>query len=203
MKEHLTQLCQLLILMVFACALQACGGSETAPKYSITTNTNTISFANEQATASDDSIAVAVSFDGNGVLVGYAPEATPVPWLNFRVVANNSNNATVHVDVVNAEFLPAEQYSTTVRLATGDDNTDNLVYVDIPVSLNVWQLDTDSDQLTFATTYGASTITAQALAITSAGNQWQASADVDWLLLDVNEGTGDATITITPSLADL
>ena len=203
MKEHLYNFIRITLVITLASVLQACGGSsDKTPKYTISADTSVVSFANEFLKVSDDSYKVDITFEGNGLLVGFAPESQPVSWLTFRTENVTASSATLYIDVVDAELINANLYDTTLRLSTGDVDKVNLVHHDIDVSLLVWQLITDSEQLSFRGTLGDSEISAQSLAITSEANEWTAETDVDWLTLDVTEGTGDGVIVVTPNISD-
>ena len=204
MKEHLYNFIRITLFFTLATVLQACGGSsDKSPKYTISANTSEVSFANEFLQVSDDSYKVDITFKGNGLLVGFAPDSQPVAWLTFRTENVTATSATLYIDVVDAERINANLYDTTLRLSTGDVDKVNLVHHDIDVSLLVWQLVTDSDELSFRGTLGDTAISAQSLAITSEANTWTAETDVDWLTLDVSEGTGDGVIVVTPNIAEL
>ncbi|MDO6444151.1 BACON domain-containing carbohydrate-binding protein [Colwellia sp. 1_MG-2023] len=203
MKEHLYNLIRITLFFTLATVLQACGGSsDKSPKYAISVDTSVVSFANEFLQVSDDTYKVDITFEGNGLLVGFAPDAVPASWLSFRTENVTATSATLYIDVENAENIIPNLYATTLRLSTGDVDKVNLVHHDIDVSLLVWQLITDSEQLSFRGTLGDTTIAPLSLSIASESNEWTAEADVDWLTLDVTEGTGDGVIVVTPNITD-
>ncbi|MDG1753201.1 MAG: hypothetical protein P8I03_16315, partial [Thalassotalea sp.] len=204
MKEHLYNFIRITLFFTLATVLQACGGSsDKSPKYTISADTTVVNFANEFLQVSDDSHKVEITFEGNGLLVGFPPDSQPVSWLTFRTENVTANSASLYIDVVDAELINANLYDTKLRLSTGDVDKVDLVHYDIDVSLLVWQLITDSEQLSFRGTLGDAEISAQSLAITSETNLWTAESDADWLTLDVTEGTGDGVIVITPNITDL
>ncbi len=202
MKEKLKKIAQLIFLATFMLVLQACGGSgSSGQNFSISTNITSINLSNEIFQESTKTIKVEVNFKGKGLLVGFAPDTQPAAWLNYRTSGVTETSATLYIDVVNAQFLPPNTYKTILRLSTGDATGPKLVNVDIDISLLVWQLSLDKTLLSFNDTFGVQSIPSQTFAITSDANQWQASTDVDWLSLDVSEGTGGATITVTPDIS--
>ncbi|MEW6990754.1 hypothetical protein AADZ91_08705 [Colwelliaceae bacterium 6441] len=205
MTEHLYNFIRITLFFTVASILQACGGSsvDESEKYAISANTSTIVFANEFLKVSDDSFKVDITFQGNGLLVGYAPDSQAVGWLNYRTENVTDTTATLYVDVVNVDNIISDLYTTKLRLSTGDVDKVNLVHHDIDISLLVWQLITDKTLVSFSGTLGDSEITAQTLSISSESNQWTAETDVDWLSLDVTSGTGDSVITLTPDIANL
>ncbi len=192
---------QQLLFISFIFVLQACGGSDNTPKYAISADTSAINLSNEIFQESTDSIKIEINFDGKGLLIGFAPDAQPANWLNYRITNLTTNSATVYIDVVNAQFLAPNNYQTTLRLSTGDPATTNLVHYDIDISLLVWQLDLSTELLSFADTFGVDSIESQTFDITSAANEWQLTSNVDWLTLDITEGSGNATITVTPDIS--
>lgn len=204
MKEHLFNLIRFTLFFTLTALLQACGGSsdDKTSKYSISANTSSISFANEFLQVSDDTFKVDITFEGNGLLVGYAPDSQPVGWLNYRTENVTATSATLYVDVISAENIIYDLYSTKIRLSTGDVDKVNLVHHDIDVSLLIWQLITDKELISFRGTFGDTEISPQTLAISSEANEWTAESDVDWLTLDVTSGTGDGVITITPNITN-
>jgi len=204
MTEHFKKFRALIILFTVSIVLQSCGGSNnTTPKYNISSSLTSISFSNEFRNESTDTIEITVNFKGNGLLVGFAPDAQPAAWLNYSLTNVTDTTATISINVTNAQFLIADNYTTTLRLSTGDPATPELVNQDIDISLLVWQLDTNTDLISFGTIFGNTNIAAQTLEIASETNEWTASVDADWLSLDIIEGTGAATISITPTLANL
>ena len=202
MKERLYKFIQFTLFLALASLMQACGGSaDDSTNYTISANTTSISFANEILKVSDDTYKVDITYNGNGLLVGYAPSSRPVSWLKFRTENLTATSATLFIDVVNVDNIVPNLYDTKVRLSTGDAAKTNLVHHDIDVSLLIWQLTTDKDVISFGGTYGESSIPAQNLSITSESNEWIVTSDVDWLSFDINEGTGDAIIAISPDLS--
>ncbi|GLX79636.1 hypothetical protein tinsulaeT_29760 [Thalassotalea insulae] len=202
MKEYLNQFCRMMLMLTLAAILQACGGSsDKSAKYTISANTSTITFSNEFLQISDDSYQVDVTFDGNGLLVGFAPDSEPVGWLNFHTENVTTNSATLIVNVVNAENIIANNYHSKLRLSTGDVDKVNLVHHDIDVSLLIWQLLTDKERLSYHATFGEASVASQTLTISSEENQWKAQTDSEWLALDISEGTGNGVLTVTPNLS--
>jgi hypothetical protein len=188
-------------IFLMAFILQACGGSSNdTPQYSISADLTNIEFSTELGQVSDQTIAINISFNGEGLLVGFPTETQPVPWLKYRTESITENSATIYIDVVNAEFFPADSYNTKIRLTTGNETEFNFVHHDIDVSLLIWQLATNTDLLSFRGTLGDDNISAQTFEISSESNQWTATTDVSWLSLDLTSGTGSATITVTPTI---
>ncbi|MEH6385715.1 MAG: hypothetical protein V7780_13985 [Colwellia sp.] len=204
MKVYFKNLSQIFTIFCITFLLSACGGSSDKSKnYIISTDVSTISFSNEILTEFQDSISVNVTFEGDGLLVGYAPDTQPVGWLAFRTENLTANSATVHIDLAQADQINIGKYVTKLRFSTGEltDNSTTLVHHDIDVSLLIWQANINTDLLSFRGTFGDTEIPSQTIAITSESNDWQLTSDVDWITFDVTSGTGDATVKITPNIS--
>ena len=200
MKEQAKLIFRMVALLCIATILQACGGSSKKdPTYLISANVSTVSFNNQFLAESAETIKVTVNFEGNGLLVGYAPDAQPVGWLNFRTENVTATSADIFIDIVSANNIIADLYSTKIRLSTGDVATTNLVHHDIDVSLLVWQ------QLTFTDTFGVEALASQSFDFSNESEQWSVSTDVDWLTVEstFNSDTQKSTVTLTPTVIDL
>lgn len=184
-------------LLVSIAFLQACGGSSDEKIYTISTDISNASFSNEIFQQSTQSIAVQVTFEGDGILVGFPPEQDPVPWLAYRAENVTDNSATIFIEVINEERLRADTYASKLRIAVSNDNGEKFASKDIDVSLLVWQLTPTTAKLNYSATLGDASVASQQFDIISENNQWAASSDVDWLSLDVTSGTGNGTITVT------
>lgn len=197
MTARLHKIVQLIILAVFIITLQACGGSNNkTPKFSISADTTSVGISNEIFKESTTTIEVKINFQGNGLLVGFAPDTQPATWLNYRTGEVTSTSATLFIDVVNAQFLPVDLYETTLRLSTGDVTTNTLVNQDINISLLVWKL------ISFSDTFGTDSIANQTFEFSNADQKWTISSDVDWLNVanTFDSQTNKSTITVTPDL---
>lgn len=202
MKEQMRQLYKVMLL-VAAIMLQACGGSGDDTVFSISADVSEANFSNEFLQESTSTIAIKVNYVGDGLLVGFAPGVSPVAWLKYRAEDVTDTSATIYIDVINAQFLLANTYTTILRLATSNADSSKFASHDINVSLSVWNLDVDTEKLKYSATFGVEKLSPQIIKITNATNQWSASTDVDWLSLEVTSGTeeGEGEILITPELS--
>jgi len=203
MKAYLKNLSQFFTFFCVTLLLSACGGSDKAKNYTINADVSTISFSNEIVTEFESSIAVKVTFEGDGLLVGYAPDTQPVGWLAFRTENLTANSATIHIDLTQADQINIGEYLTKLRFSTGEltDRGATLVHHDIDVSLLIWQANIDTDLVSFRGTYSDTTIPSQTIEITSESNDWQLTSDVDWISFDMSSGSGSASVTITPDIS--
>lgn len=203
MKEQMRQLYTALLLIT-TLMLQACGGSGDDTVYSISADVSTVNFSNEVLQESSSSIAIKVNYVGEGVLVGLAPGESTVAWLKYRAEDVTETSATIYIDVINTEFLIPDTYTTTLRLATSNDDSSKFASHDIDISLLVWYLGVDTEKVKYSGTLGVDSLPAQRIRVASESNQWTASTDVDWLSLEVVSDTddaGDSEIVITPDLS--
>jgi hypothetical protein len=217
MKVCFKHFSQFFTIFCITLLLSGCGGGEESKIYTISADVSKISFSNEIVTEFDSSIAVNVTFDGDGLLVGYAPGYAPHPddleWLAFRTESLTANSATIHIDLLKADQINIGEYLSKLRISTGDlpnnvevidNNIDvsggTLVHKDIDVSLLIWQANINTDLVSFRGTFGDTIIPSQTIEIASETNDWQLTSNVEWITFDLASGTGNATVTITPNI---
>jgi hypothetical protein len=204
MKLCIKNFSQIFTVIFLSALLSACGGSSDKSKnYTISADTTKISFSNEIITEFDDTIAIEVTFEGDGLLVGYAPDSQPVGWLNFRTENVTANSATIHIDLTNADLINIGKYSTKLRLSTGKLSEEDVILVhhDIDISLLIWQANINTELISFRGTFGDTAIASQTFDIVSEANEWALTSDVNWISFDTNTGTGNATVTVTPDIS--
>ena len=199
MKEPMCQLYKALLLLIVI-MLQACGGSDNEVVLSISADLNEAHFTNEILQESTSTIAIEVNFVGEGLLVGYAPDETPVGWLEYRTENVTDTSATIYIDVVNAQLYAADTYTTTLRLATSNEDLTQFSSHDIEVSLLVWELAVDTQKVKYNGTFGVENLPSQRITIASEVSKWTATTDVDWLSLDITSGSGETEIEVTPDI---
>jgi hypothetical protein len=197
MKGQMKNMRLMLVILFSSLFLQACGGSnEKAPTFTVSSSVSSVAFTNEFLQTESNTIAIDVNFDGSGLLLGFAPTAQPVAWLNYRIENLTANSATIHIDVVDADIIAADLYGTTLRLSSGDPATTNLAHADINVSLLVWQA------LTFDDTYGVESTPAKTIELSSSADNLSLTSSVPWLSVEKTFTDGITTITATPNLAE-
>jgi hypothetical protein len=197
MKGQIKNMRLILVILFSSLFLQACGGSnEKVPTFNVSSSLSSVAFTNEFLQEETHTIAVDVTFDGSGLLLGFAPNSTPVIWLNYRIENLTATSATIHIDVVNANRINADLYGTTLRLSSGDTTTTNFAHADINVSLLVWQA------LTFDDTYGVDSIAAKTIDLSSSADNLTLASSVPWLNVEKTFLDGVTTITATPNLSD-
>jgi hypothetical protein len=201
MKEQMHQLYKVM-LFTMVIMLQACGGSSgDKTVFTISADVNEARFSNEFLTESTSTIAINVEFIGDGLIVGFAPETAPVPWVEFSSENVTETSATIVIDVINAEFLLADTHTTKIRLATSNDDSSKFASHDIDISLLIWNLAVDVEKVKYNGTFGDTSLSPETIVISSESSDWTASADVDWLSLDVSSGSGNGEIVITPDIS--
>ena len=198
MKGQIKNMRLVWLILFSSLFLQACGGSsDKTPTFNINASLSSIAFTNEFLQDEGHTISVDVTFDGSGLLLGFAPTASPVAWLNYRIENLTSNTATIHIDIVNADRINPDLYGTTLRLSSGDPATTNFAHADINVSLLIWQA------LTFDDTFGVQSIAAKTINLSSNADNLTLATSVPWLSVDKNFADGITTITATPNLSEL
>ena len=76
MKGQIKNMRLILVILFSSLFLQACGGSnEKAPVFSVSASHSSVAFTNEFLQEETHTIAVDVTFDGGGLLLGFAPTA--------------------------------------------------------------------------------------------------------------------------------
>ena len=196
MKGQIKNMRLALVILFSSLFLQACGGSsDNTPTFTINSDISSVSFTNEFLQEETHTIAVNVTFDGDGLLLGFAPTALPVAWLNYRIENLTATSATIHINLTGANQINANLYGTTLRLSSGDTATTNLAHKDIDVSLLVWQA------LTFDDTYGAASTAEKTIDINSTADNITLAASAPWLSVEKTFLDGVTTITATPDLS--
>ena len=199
MKELLNHIYRVIFIFLTVAALQSCGGSgKKEPIYTISADITAINFKTEIRNNTTESVKVAITFEGEGLLVGFSPNSTPIAWLSFRTENVTANSAEIFIDVVNAQNIMADLYTTQLRFSTGDIATRNLVHHDIDVSLLIW------NQLTFGDTFGTDNIDSQTIEFSNKDNTWTVHTDVEWLTTETvyDEETQKSSITVTPVITE-
>jgi hypothetical protein len=196
MKGQIKNVRLILVILFSLLFLQACGDSnDTTPTFTISASVSSVTFTHEFLQAQNHTIALDVTFDGGGLLLGFAPTGTPVGWLNYRIANLTATSATIHIDVVNADIIPTDLYGTTLRLSSGDTATTNFAHADINVSLLVWQA------LTYEDTYGVDVIASKNIALSSSADNLTLASSVPWLSLEKSFLDGITTITAIPDVS--
>lgn len=196
MKGQIKNMRLILVILFSLLFLQACGGSnDTTPTFTISASVSSVAFTHEFLQAQNHTITLDVTFDGDGLLLGFNPTAAPVTWLSYRIANLTDTSATIHIDVVNADRIPADLYGTTLRLSSGDSATTNLAHADINVSLLIWQA------LTYDDTYGVDAIASKNIALSSSADNLTLTSSVHWLSLEKSFTDGVTTITATPDVS--
>lgn len=211
MKQQLKKLPHFLFYLFSFIAIQACSGgsgSSTDPtptdpgnpdnNYSINVDQNSITTRSEVRTISNKSFDINITFEGDGLLIGFAPGSAEVPWAEYQLNDVTSTSARLTINIVDIETLDFVGTSaTTLRLTTGNVGTQEYAYQDVSMSLELWQLASATTSLNYEETFGAVSIPTQSFDLISLGASWTASSNAEWLSLDVTSGTENQTITAT------
>ncbi len=192
-----------LIVMMAVMVLTACGGGGgDDDKYSIAISISQASFLETQNVMPTKPIDVDVTFNGDGLVVGYPPNVQPANWLDIQVISNTNTTAKVRLSFI-GYFQPGK-FSTTVRFVTGKQDGSALTYVDLPVSAEVvQQFDVTAPALNFVQIIGDEANTSPKagynFAISGPRSTWSVSSNVDWLTLSKTSGAGADQVKLTVS----
>jgi N,N-dimethylformamidase beta subunit-like protein/uncharacterized protein DUF4082/concanavalin A-like lectin/glucanase superfamily protein/fibronectin type III domain protein/BACON domain-containing protein/Big-like domain-containing protein len=145
-----------------------------------------------------------VSNSGGGSLSWTVSESAP--WLSASP-GSGTNAGTVTL-TPSISGLAAGTYSTDVTVSAGAVAGSPKV---VPVTFTVAPpsppvLSTSPASLSFSATTGGSAPAAKTIAVSNTGGgtlSWTASESVSWLAVSPGSGTGDATVTVTPSITGL
>lgn len=190
-----------LIAFIAVMLLTACGGGGGGDdKYSIAISISQASFLETQNVMPTKPIDVDVTFNGDGLVVGYPPNVTPANWLDIQVLSNTNSTAKVRLSLIG--YSQTGKFSTTVRFVTGKQDGSNLTYVDLPVSAEVvQQFDVTAPALDFVQIIGDEANTSPKagynFAIQGPRSTWSVSSNVDWLTFSKTSGSGADQVKLT------
>ncbi|MGJ8692236.1 MAG: BACON domain-containing protein [Thalassotalea sp.] len=210
MKHQLKNISYRIIFLLNIIILTACsggsGGKEpTTPTdpgnpdngYVMNVDKSTIAFRNEVATPLTASHQIAITYVGEGLLIGFAPGSSAVPWAEYQLSDSTATSATLTINLKDADLFIPGSYETTLRLTTGNISTQDFAYQDIKMTFDIWQVDTATTNVVFEELFGANTIANQTIDIVASGSNWTLSEDASWLSIDVNSGNANQTVTLT------
>ena len=192
-KNIFSKVAVLLVVLL----LHGCGGSSSDDTaYTISATTDNVSFHNELRQESNASTNIDITFNGGGLLAGFASASEDPRWLFFQMENITKTSATLNLQLFEAEQLVAGTYNTVIRLTTSNKDGSKFTSHNIKVSLLVWNIGANTEQVNFSATFGDAKVATQQIEITS-DNKWTATTDESWLSLDVNSGNGNASITVS------
>ncbi|MET4027780.1 hypothetical protein ABIE59_003323 [Marinobacter sp. MBR-99] len=202
-KVLLTAFTLLLFTMLSACGGgdggDSDGGSKSS-KYSVSLSPGSINFSYSIGGTIPDSQTVEATFNGDGLIIGHAPGVTRPDWLTVQQVNSSDTSSPVEVELsVNPSILAAGTYTTSVRFVTGDPETEEATYVDLPVTMVIdRKLSLSQTEIEFSHLNGAVTAPdAQSIDILGNTIDWQATASEDWVSLGTSSGTAPSTLDIS------
>lgn len=179
------------------------GGGSGSPAYSVSLDRTSVHFSTDRG-AAVASQSVAVTYRGDGLIVGYPTGVPPASWLDVTLT-RNSTSATATLLITNTSLPPAT-YTTTLRFVTGKSDGSVVKYVDLTVSLDVRDaFAVVASDSTLVRSWGsATTLQATPILIQTYAKPWHVSSNAPWVTLSATQGSGAATIAVavssTPSL---
>lgn len=193
-------------IAIVGAGLVGCGGGgsdSSTPTYSVSLDRTSVHFSADRG-ASVASQSVRVTYQGDGLIVGYPTGVQPASWLDLTLTGT-STSATATLFVTNPN-LPPGTYTTTLRFVTGNSDGSVVRYVDLPVSLDLRDtFAVVASDSTLTRSWGsATTLQGTPVLIQTYAKPWHASSNAEWVTLSATQGSGAATIAVTvPSTASL
>ena len=200
----------LIYLLLAACSH---GGSDSSgSRYSISLNTNSLSFTANQSGSNPAAQTVSVNYQGDGVIIGY-PEVDP-GWLNVTVVGSQLANPLTISIAVNNTFLSPGTYHATVRFLTGNLAGTDGTYVDLDVQYVVQPADAplpptpiptpapadsislNKSSMSFSYVLGRDNNVTESVVTVYSASSWTASASDSWITLNTTSGSGSGDVTV-------
>jgi hypothetical protein len=192
--------------------LGACGGGgggdggNGGSEYSISSDRKTVSFNTAYDVQEDDlSQTLTITYDGDGVLVGYPPDVDEPFWLNVNTLSTSDGTAVFELLINGFSTNAPLTFSTTLRFVTGKADGSSTAHTDVKVSY------VRSDPLRFGEEDPVRPLTgkpgnaggSQSLIVQTHSRNWEVTSNVNWLDFSVTSGSGTGTILVSPnSLAD-
>ncbi len=137
-RGRLAGLCRLALIVAAAAALHACGGGSGSSTMDLHLSSSSVAFAAFATDPASETKTVQITWSSPavaGIAIGTLPGQTLPGWLQVTAQGTASPVTMVLTRVSNAN--PPGQYSTTLRVVTGDANAKVIELVDLPVSLEV------------------------------------------------------------------
>lgn len=184
------------------------GNNNGDADYKISLDVTSLSFTKMTNESIKLTTEVKVTFSGDGVLAGFAPDVTAPYWLDVVTVSSTATSAVFSVSIPAFYVLQPDHYHTSIRFITGKQDGTKVVYVDLPISvfvdepfavvndpLEFWVLGSQAQEV-----MPKNGIT---LWIRGGESEWSISADASWVKISKAKGKGAAGVIITadPSLA--
>ena len=127
--------CLRLLSLMLALLLVGCGGGSSR-SFSITANPTALTFTASQSESSTPPQTVTVTFEGDGVLVGYPPGQAEPAWLSIQLVSGNTSPLRFELRA-NPQAASVGTQQATVRFVTGSADGENVRVADVQISLTV------------------------------------------------------------------
>lgn len=194
----------LLPVLAAGFGLAGCGGGGGGgPAYSITTSVEQVDFAGVQGQPLPSAQTVVVDFEGEGLVVGFAPGVPPPPWLNvILLTAPNANPATLQFSLAPLTYSPGV-LATSVRLVTGTLDGSRVVFEDLPVRFDFVEPFSVTRSSVGIQSIAGATADSRSFAIRGTRLNWTITPDQPWIQLSSSAGTAAGTINVTANPAGL
>jgi hypothetical protein len=202
--------------IIAALALSACGGGGgdsgagssagggSGGGTSISLSVSSVSWTIGEGDPSPAPIDVQVTYNGDGVVVGYAPGVPQPNWLVVGQATGTATTATVSLSAV--DVVSAGTYTTSVRFATGRIDGSEIKYVDLPVTLTVTASTLAISVAPTSLDFGVGQIpgpapAAQTVSVTFNGDTVLTYSAPSWLTVSppANQNVSPAVFTVQPA----
>jgi len=178
--------------------LTGCGGGGSNTRGDISISPTSVTVNTTEGDAPSATI-VHVNFEGDGVVVGYAPGVAQPSWLS--VAQQGSATQTSADFALNfPDTTTVGTRSTSVRFVTGRLDGSDVRTVDLPVTYTITASDlalsTSSSSVTFSGAVGSTAVASQTVNVTYNGAAVTLTGVPSWLTVTpATAGTGQETYT--------
>ncbi|MCP4324657.1 MAG: hypothetical protein GY787_22960 [Alteromonadales bacterium] len=188
------------IIMTFV--LTGCsGGSDSPPEsnYSLSVSQASVEFSTPHHIQENGLTAtITVNYKGDGLLVGYLPNAEVPHWLEIVETSSTASTATITLIIHGYTISAPLVDKTTVRFVTGKADGSVVKTVDVPVTYH------RTDVSTFIRTDAPPLLATEknvsgkfTLPIFGHQQAWTITSDQPWVDFDINSGNGRDDVIAT------
>jgi hypothetical protein len=145
---------------------------------------------------------VTVTFNGAGVVAGFAPGVQAPPWLSVSAPSVSNSPVTFSISVMPLASLPFGTHTSSVRFVTGTSLSNPTGFVDMTVTFiysEPFNVLSNPFPLAFSELAGnpdPPTPASGQLQIQGAGIPWRVTTNQPWISVHPTSGTGPATVMI-------
>ncbi|SES77950.1 hypothetical protein [Thalassotalea agarivorans] len=191
---------QLWLTSILVACLWGCSDNNDNDPYSLIVDVDEIVFEHEVLTSSEEEQRIRAQFEGEGLVLGFAPDSVPVAWLSFYTDRVTDTSARITVSLANEDQIAPGTYETTLRLSTGNAEQGQLISQDIKVTLNIWQLQSTLSSAYIEHIEGEEPPEQIDFSVYSDNTDWTLTSPVDWLTIEQTESEEEGFTDISLNL---